>query len=128
MMKCERSNDSLVGSRRNGLNSGLHQAADEVDVPGKAIQFGDDEGGAMQPAEPEGLGDRWAVVPLAALHLYDLLHQSPLPTVEVAGDCLPLCLKAKAADSLPLGRNSEITHEFAVSHGFTFQDICFNAR
>jgi hypothetical protein len=72
----------------------------------------------MQPAESEGFGDRRAVIALAALYLDHFPYQAPLAPVEVAGDRLPLCLEAKPADSLALGRNSEITDEFAICHGF----------
>ena len=41
-------------------NSGFYQRRDEVDVAGQEIQFGDDEGGPMQPAELKGLSDRRA--------------------------------------------------------------------
>lgn len=71
---------------RDELDAGLHQAADEMDVPGEAIEFGDDENGAMQAAEPKRFSDRGAVIALAALHLYDLLHKRPAAPVEKAGD------------------------------------------
>jgi hypothetical protein len=46
------------------LSTRLHKRGDEVDVTGQAVQFRNDEGGAVEPAESERFGDSGAVVTL----------------------------------------------------------------
>jgi hypothetical protein len=53
----------------NEFNSGLHERRNEVDVTGEPINLGDNEDGAMQSAESEGVCDRRTIISLAALHL-----------------------------------------------------------
>jgi hypothetical protein len=118
MMKCERSNDSLVGSV-----DATDSTPDSIRLLMKWTFLARRSSLAMMRV---ARCSRQSRRPRRSLGGRSACRSPPRPLplpgstfpVEVAGDCFPLGLEAKAADSLPLGRNSEITHEFAVRHGF----------
>ena len=55
--------------RRNEIYPGLVQSEQEMGVAREAIQLGDDELGAMQPARCERRFELWPISPLAAFNL-----------------------------------------------------------
>ena len=59
----------------------------------QAIEFCDDQGGAVGPAQAERLGELWPVGPFAALDLDDLRHQGA--PADVSGDGCSLRLEAQ---------------------------------
>ena len=60
------------------LHAALHQAADEMRVPGQTIQLGDDQLRAVLLAAGQRLGELGAVVPPAALDLGELRDWRPV--------------------------------------------------
>jgi hypothetical protein len=80
----------------------------------------------MEPAEPERLGDRGEVVALAALYLYDLLHERLSASVEVVGECPR---RASRPSLLIPYRTVDTANKSRTSHApclLTFLGIWFN--
>jgi hypothetical protein len=96
---------------RGELDPAFHQVGDEGDVTGQAIQFGDDQGCAMQTAQAQRLGQLRPVVALAALH--HLGHELPGATVEVGPHGLLLGLEPKAGAPLLGGADPVVGDELA---------------
>jgi hypothetical protein len=57
----------------------------------------------MLAAELEGCRKSGTIIPLAALHLQNLLHQGPVSSVQIPGDGGTLRFESQAASSLPCG-------------------------
>ena len=85
----------------NELNTSFHKGANEVDIASEAIKLGNDEGGTVQSAEPESLGNGRAVVSLPAFDLNHFLDECPASAVEVPRNRFALSFESKAASALP---------------------------
>lgn len=87
-------------------------------IAGEAIQLGDHQGGAVEPAQLKGALQLRAVrVTLAALDLDPLADQLPAAAVEEVIDRLALGIEAEPAIALTLGRDPQVRDELALGHG-----------
>src|SRR4030095_7655816 len=68
----------------------LHQRGDERDIPGEPVKLGDEQSGAMEPAQRQRLLELGPIAALATLHLDHLGDQPPLAAVQVVVDVLAL--------------------------------------
>ncbi|TWB45492.1 hypothetical protein FBZ90_102450 [Nitrospirillum pindoramense] len=86
-------NSQPVGCRHvtgDELNPRFHQVGYEGDVSGQTIQLGDQQGGAMDPAEGQCLQQPRPVILPPAFHFLDLSNKlSPHPAYKLA-DSHPL--------------------------------------
>ena len=91
---------------RHELDPAFHQAGNECDRPGQAVELGDHQAGLVLPAQGECGGELGSVVLPAALHLHELAQEPP--SIDVGGDSGPLRFEAEAALPLPVCGNAKV--------------------
>jgi hypothetical protein len=99
-------NSQAVGVRHVGgdkVNASVTEAKQEIRIPRQAIQLGDDELGAVQPASGERGLELRPIGFLAGLDLDEFRNQLPPAAVEIIGNRGALRFNTKAADALPIG-------------------------
>jgi hypothetical protein len=82
----------------------------------KAIELGDDQGGACRLGLGERLRQLGAIRTLARFDLDILGEQLPLSPVEIVVNGFALRLDPEAGQALLLSRHSQIADEFAARH------------
>src|SRR5438105_524939 len=81
----------------------LHQARDEIDIAGKAIELGDDQCRAPCPTKAQRRGDLRPVIPLAAFDFLELGDDPAAGAGDVPGYGFALRLEAKPRCALLVG-------------------------
>jgi hypothetical protein len=95
------------------LDTRLHQVRYEGDIAGQPIEFGDNQGRAVQAAETKSFGEPGPITPLAALDFGHFSHQPPINTVEITADSRLLGIQAETTAALALGADTIIGHKLA---------------
>ena len=98
----------------------FHQAREEGDVAREAAELCDDEGGLVLLARVDRgaeLGPaRESLDALPRLHFDKLLEELPAAAVQILVDGRTLGLEPQAAFALLVGRDAQVTDEFALGH------------
>src|ERR1700745_442288 len=98
----------------NELHTRVHQSRNKCDVPGQAIELGNDELSFLFLAGRERLLQPRPVVTLATPDFRELRNQRPPPSIEIAEDGFSLRLKAKTGLALFVRTDTEVGDEFAL--------------
>jgi hypothetical protein len=98
------------------VNVARYEGAQQVYVSSQAIKLGEHHGGANGFRVRESLRKLGPITALAALGFHVLGYERPTATVEVALDSHALRFEPEATAALPVGTDSEIRNEFALSH------------
>lgn len=101
------------------INIAFHQAGNEMDVAGEAVELSDDEFCFLLAAKGEGGGELGPVVLLAAFYFREFLKDRATSGDEL-GDGLALCVEAQAAFALLVGGDPIIGH--IISHGGSIKE------
>lgn len=80
-------------------------------VPGKPIEFSDEEHRLFPPGESDGLGQLWPIFPLARLDLNEGIQALTTNPLHVLVYRPSLGIEAEPAAALTFGAHSEIRHE-----------------
>jgi hypothetical protein len=81
------------------LHPALREVADERDIAGESIEFGNQELRPRLLAGFEGILEYGSVIcTLNALYLDERFDELPVPAIQVVDDSLSLCLDAEAVD------------------------------
>src|SRR5262249_33657503 len=98
------------------LHAALAQISKERDIATEAIELSDDERGAGHLGAMKCLPEFWPIVAFAALYLHEFRDELPSAAVKVVSHCAALRFKSKAASSLAISRDPQITDEFSGCH------------
>jgi hypothetical protein len=98
----------------NEVDAIVHQLRDEGDITRQSVQLCDHQDRTSHPTLPEGLIERWAVCPCAALNLLKLHEQGAV--ADIGSDRRSLSLKTESGLSLAL-RGTTVIRNIAVTDG-----------
>lgn len=101
------------------VDPGALQAEQKDGIAAEAVEFGDDELGAVRAAEADRASKLDAIISLARFDLDDFFDKPPITAVQIVGNRPTLRLQAEPRAALPIRGDAKVADESTIHCGLS---------